>query len=262
MIEEQKPKKSRGKSKPFGPAEAREDVLAKLETAGAKGKPGFVTAKTTPAKGEAYETALAALEDEKLIFVDRSKAKPKYYLAEYRPQGPSPEAVAEKMAALAASTHPGILGATELKKALAAKEKTLFAAAVTLLLGGGTFLVLRSGKKELYLHLPSVRVAGSAVVEKVPERAEGQIDEAAIRSAYERLVAQTRFPAVEIAALQQMAGLPLSSLQPWLLQEYHAGRAVLSAGDWSLSDESTRAAAIHDRGERFLLVRFSSERDA
>jgi hypothetical protein len=250
MIEEQKPKRRSAKTKPFGAEEARAEVLEKLQQAAAKGKPGFFTDKTPAAKREAYETALQALEQEQFVFADRSKAKPRYYLAEFQPKGPTPEAVSRKLAAFAAAAHPAVFGQTELKRGLDPKEKPLFPRALDLLLKGREFLALTSGKKELYLHLPSV----GHIANVAP--AQPALDPQALRSAYQRLVAQTRFPAVEIAALQRATGIPVAELQSWLLQEYQSGRVVLSSGDWSLSDPETRAGAIQHGGERFLLVRF------
>jgi hypothetical protein len=82
-----------------------------------------------------------------------------------------------------------------------------------------------------------------------------EIDSDRIREAYRALADQSGFTSVKIAALQREAGTTLVALQQWLLAEYQQGRAVLSFGDWSLSDEATRAAAIELRGERYLLVK-------
>ncbi len=255
MIDEEKPKKRSVKTKVFGPEEARTEVLAKLAAARAKGKLGFTTAKTAAAKCEVYDTILNALEAEQVVFVDRSKVKPKYFLREFQPPEQSSEAVAGKLLETVRKAHPTVFGQTELRKVLTTKEKPLFARALAFLIERGDLHALTYGKKELYLHYPSLgeQLAKPASCDETEPAA---LDPGALRDAYRRLVAQTRFPAIEIAALQREAGLAGGILRGWLLEEYQAGRVVLSAGDWSLSDEQTREGAIHDRGERFLLVRF------
>src|SRR4051812_4291406 len=76
---------------------AREKMLAKLQKAGAKG-----TLSLLPPKGGAgYEAALADLEREERIFVDRRKAKPRFYLWELRPAFPTAASVAQELSVFA-----------------------------------------------------------------------------------------------------------------------------------------------------------------
>src|SRR4051794_1310636 len=75
------------------PEEAREKTLAKLRQGGSKG-----TLTLVPKSGASVFTeVVAALEAERLLFVDRRKAKPRYYAWDSRPELPSAESVSREL---------------------------------------------------------------------------------------------------------------------------------------------------------------------
>lgn len=99
--------------------------------------------------------------------------------------------------------------------------------------------------------LPPLRHAQPA---RRPEPETGT--ERAIRPAYDALAKSTGFPAVKLSALHAMVGGDLQNFLGYILILHHAGKVVLSEGDWSLSSFENRAAAIHLESGTMLLVRF------
>ncbi len=88
----------------------------------------------------------------------------------------------------------------------------------------------------------------------VPAESADDPDDATLFLAYTRLVRESGgFPDVKIAHLRSATGhAPLAGR---LIALWREGRATLSLGDWSLADETTRAAAVELDGEKYLLVR-------
>src|SRR5258708_3993486 len=103
--------KSAGAKVPFTREIARAEVLEKVAKAGAKGS-SILTAATKEPKRSLYVQALEGLEAAGTIYVDRSKAKPKYFSAEY---APSVANAAGKMEQLAARRHPSLSTAVDQK---------------------------------------------------------------------------------------------------------------------------------------------------
>lgn len=231
--------------------EARKAVLDKLTAAGATGAASLITAAVKGPRRSFLVQALAELEAEGAIGVDRRKKAVKYFLKEFAPQLPSVAAVAAKLERLSALKHPALLTAPELKKSLAAPEKPFSGEAVQALESSRRLVRLSHGKAIVYAHGDSLRaILGAEVKEEPPP-----ISPEAIRRAYAELVQRKGFIDVEIAALQRQAEVPLAELKDWLRAEHAQGRANFFTGDWSLSDEATRAGVIELRGERYLLVR-------
>jgi len=254
--------------KEFAPSH-RKSILEKLRKAGMKGATALYTAKASAKARAAIEKDAAALESEGEIVVDRHGSKPKYYLKECAPELPNLERVCARLEEFATARFPEIFGESELKKALSGTEAPLLTRAIYWLETQREIVRLRHGKTTVFtsaraLHRalggdPAVIPGSASFPERVafsePVAPPEEIDSDRIREAYRALVDQSGFTSVKIAALQREAGTTLVALQQWLLAEYQQGRAVLSFGDWSLSDEATRAAAIELRGERYLLVK-------
>jgi len=78
-----------------------------------------------------------------------------------------------------------------------------------------------------------------------------------VLAAYRKVKACVGFSNVEICEILKELGVKMTMLKAFLLEESRQGRAVLSLGDWSLSSEETRAAAIEIQGNRYLLVRLN-----
>ncbi|KJU84100.1 hypothetical protein MBAV_003706 [Candidatus Magnetobacterium bavaricum] len=77
-----------------------------------------------------------------------------------------------------------------------------------------------------------------------------------VLAAYERVKERCGFVDVEIADLREELSVSQQQLEAFLLQESRHENAVLSQGDWSLSDEKTHSGAINLFGKPHLLVRF------
>jgi hypothetical protein len=77
-----------------------------------------------------------------------------------------------------------------------------------------------------------------------------------LSKAYGELVKKTGFPAVSIGHLAKEAELPVDEVKKEVVRAWLKGDAVLSGGDWSLSDETTRAGAVEVQGDRMLQVRW------
>jgi hypothetical protein len=254
--------------KEFAPSH-RETILAKLRKAGVKGSGALYTKSASANARAAIEKDAAALESEGEIVVDRNGAKPKYHLKEFAPELPNLERVCALLEEFATAKYPETFNESELKKQLSAKEAVLLARAIYWLENQREIVRLRHGKAILFSSARGLRnslggesveipVVGSFLERTVitePIASFEDIDAGRLRKAYRLLAEQSGFPSVKIAALRRESGASLAGLHRWLLDEYQQGRAVLSFGDWSLSDETTRAAAIELRGERYLLVK-------
>jgi hypothetical protein len=81
-----------------------------------------------------------------------------------------------------------------------------------------------------------------------------------LRDAYDRVVKASGFSDVLISDLAAaLPGVPLEVLKDRLVRESKAGRAVPSAGDWSLSSPESREAAIEVNGRPHTRVRLLGE---
>lgn len=193
------------------------------------------------------------LEGEQAIFVDRRKAKPRYFAWADRPVLPSVESVAARLEQTARDEFPALATRPRWKIALKShrEEAGLLEPAIAHLLDMGRLirLLYRKASKAEEVFLPLEMLVAPAP----PSR--GAFSPGPVREAYRRLAARTGFPAVPIATLQQESAAEIASLQSWLVEEHRAGRAILSRGDWSLADEAKRAAAVEWQGDAYLLVR-------
>jgi hypothetical protein len=241
----------------FTPEAARATILAKLAKAGAKGATSLYTPSTAPEKRALLDAACALLETEQALFVDRRKARPRYYAWEARPTLPTAESVAGLLGRFVAEAMPVVSTRARLKAALKKHkdEAPLFEPGLAHLIASGAVQVLQypKGKRMEELYIPAATAPLAA-----PAAREESFDAGRAVHAYNALVAKTGFPAVAISALWQESAAPLAPLQAWLRAEHQAGRAVLALGDWSLADSEKRQAAIEWLGQPHLLVRLLS----
>jgi hypothetical protein len=231
--------------------EVREKILAKLHEAGAKGATSLHPPKISDTIRALYATTLDALEAAEEVFVDRRKAKPRFYAWAERPVFPSVESVAEELAGFAARRFPVLTSAADFKKLLAKdKEKAaIHTDAIARLVEQKRLLNFThaGGEKQTPLY-----VAAAPLRELLGGEAQLTKD---LPAAYAELVRRTGFPAVMLSELQRESGLDLPALHRWARAEHQAGRAVLSLGDWSLATGAQRAAVLEIHGERYLQVR-------
>lgn len=233
---------------------ARAEILGKVVKVGVKGTGTPFSAAAKKPKRSLYDQALRALDAEGAIYVDRSKEKAKYFSSEF---APSVGGAANKIEQLAARKHPALLTSADLKKALSKNESAMLGPAMELLETEKRLVKLLRKTSVVYAHGDSLRaMLGESVTNAQPAPSPGVVSGESIRRAYRDLARLSGFPAVEIAALQRHAGISMSTLKDWLREEHRRGRAVFSAGDWSLADEQTRAGLIEieGRNERYLNV--------
>jgi hypothetical protein len=76
--------------------------------------------------------------------------------------------------------------------------------------------------------------------------------------AYQRVRQRLGYSNIPIYELQQESRMSPDQIRALILEESRRGNAVLSLGDWSLSSDAVRSAAIDIRGDRYLLVRFKN----
>lgn len=231
--------------------EVRAKISAKVEAAGVKGATSLHPAKITDTVRALFDAALVSLEASEEVFVDRRKAKPRFYAWADRPVFPSVETVATELAEMAARRFPLLTTAADFKKLLGEdKEKAaVHLDAIARLVEQKRLLVFThaSGKKQTPLYIAAASVRELLVGETQAPRD--------FPAAYAELVRHTGFPAVMLSELQRESGAELSELHRWARGEHQAGRAVLSLGDWSLASAAQRAAVLEIHGERYLQVR-------
>jgi hypothetical protein len=83
----------------------------------------------------------------------------------------------------------------------------------------------------------------------------GLLDRKQLWESYRKAVGEAGFSNVLIEEIRAQLDAPLHALKALLLEECRAGRAVPSLGDWSLSSEMARAAAIVINGRPHLRIR-------
>ncbi len=185
------------------------------------------------------------------------------------PKSPPPttEAVAARLLTLfPPDALPALWKEADLKRRLAASERPLLPAALLRLQSEHQLLALTQGKTVVYLFAGPLHgwLAGAAVMPDAPTPVApaGESTED-LFAVYRRVVrASGGFPDVKIAALRAALGPGSAGMvTARLVALWREGRATFSQGDWSLADESTRAAAVELVGERYLLVRLDDGAD-
>ncbi len=239
----------------------KEKLLSKLRSAGsgglAKGKLGIRGA------GGNCAQALSALIAERKIANLGTATRTCYVLIEHF--NPLERACAriEKNARDALATRGGaieLLTQRDLEKGCQGEVRKSAGEALDRLVKQGRLLRFRRGRTLYYVHADTH--AGAAHPEAVaavslppPAPVPAAFDRQAVAAAYRRLRQRLGYGNVEIAELRREAGCTLDALKEFLIEESRAGRAVLSLGDASVSNEESRAAAVELFGKPHLLVR-------
>lgn len=124
----------------------------------------------------------------------------------------------------------------------------------------------RRSRTIYFVHAEKLRGAAQATqpgeaARSAPETppAAKEVDRGAVLAAYQRLKNRLGYGNVEISELRREAGCAMAGLKDFLIGESRRGRAVLSLGDWSVSNEETRDGAIDLFGKPHLLVRLDAE---
>jgi hypothetical protein len=77
-----------------------------------------------------------------------------------------------------------------------------------------------------------------------------------IISAYRQLSTENGLQNVEISSIIERTGIDPDTAKAAILEASKIGRAVLAAGDWSLSSKDVRKGVIEVDGRKHLLVKF------
>jgi hypothetical protein len=227
------------------------EMLARLAAAGPNGlsKGGLELPSPSARAGTPYHQALKRLEKEGRIGNLGSPQKPRYVTAEhFRPLEIAYEQIAAraKEAGVRLSSNSGL---TRGLRGAAVKKKA--DEALKLLVQEGVLLRLKWAGNPLYLHtsaLPGPAHAGGPAAQK-------PVDREAIRRAYDETVRHFGYADVLILELHRRLGGDLESLKQALLADCRTGEAIPGVGDWSLSSEQERAAALYINGHPHLRIR-------
>lgn len=225
-----------------------DDLLRRLDAAGERGltnaELGLPRASTR--EGRECRNALKSLLKRGAIGNLGTAQKPRYVAStHFRPL----EIAYEHIARVAREAGTRLSSRSVLEKGLSGAAKKRFDEALKLLVAEGVLLRLRWGAHLLYLH-------ASAASPRAEARAANGIDTVALRRAYDDTVREFGYPDVLIHELHLRLGGELEALKQALLDACRAGDAVPGIGDWSLSSEKERAAALYIDGRPHLRIRF------
>ncbi len=257
----------------------QQELTHKLAQAAEKGLSRAKLLGSGKAKAAREEVLAELLASGKAIDIGTAKS-PKFVLVE------NDRRLENTCAAVEAKALPGVPRAcreAQLFKGVKAAAD-IRARALESLLRGGRLVRMQSGAKwdkALFVHaaalppLPTpasemhaardtpagtmeARAEALPAIPATPPNAETRENfEVEVRAAYAALARESGFADVLISELQARAGVPLGTLQPWLLEASRRGAVLPGRGDWSLASEAARRAAISVRGEPHLRVRFA-----
>jgi hypothetical protein len=239
-------------------------ILQKLIAAG----PAGLTKSKLGVKdaGSAYGRALKQLEKDRQVANLGSVKKTWYVLSEhFKPL----EIACEQIEAAALALRPSkpdtaeLLSRKDLEKGCIGEVRKKVDEALDRLVRQSTLLKMRRGRTVYFVHAESLRhlVPPVATVPRhVPRNVQPStaLNRGLVMEAYQRVSRRTGYSNIPIYELQQECRMPLEQIKALILEESRNGNAVLSLGDWSLSSEAVRSAAIDIRGDRYLLVRFKN----
>jgi hypothetical protein len=226
------------------------EIRERLAAAGPNGlsKGSLKLPSPSSRAGKLYREALKRLEKEGRIGNLGSPRRPCYVTAEhFRPL----EAAYEQIAARAEEAGVRLSSNRSLTKSLHGATKKKAGEALKLLVKEGMLLRLKWAGNPLYLHtsaLPGQAPAGGPA-------AQTPVDRKALRHAYDETVSYFGYPDVPILELHRRLGGDLETLKQALLAACRTGEAVPGVGDWSLSSEQERAAALYIDGHPHLRIR-------
>ena len=232
----------------------KNEILNKLKEAGAAG-----LGKSKLIGNSAAEKAVLSELETKGLVINLGKGRvTRYVLPEFNKPLPDPlEIACEHIEKKASSVKAGLFTGKELAAGCKGDAKKKADEAIRWLIGEKKLLQLKRGKTVYFLHVSAIQdvlLTPQSVSEEKKEFS--GLNREQVLAAYRKVRQRIGFSDVEIYELQQESGCDTDSLKNFLLEESREDRAVLSFGDWSLSSEETRSAAIHIRGKTYLLVRF------
>ncbi len=247
-----RPEREAGKKRlihmPKTPIDLPAVILAKLEAAG---KQGLQTSKMPDSKKQ-RGTVLAQLEAERKIGNLGSKKSGRYVLTEYfKPL----ELAAEHIEALATPGKATVFTLSKLQQKTGGAVKEQIQKAINILTKEKKLILVKVGQTNYWIHAASLRPLLTEEMESFPPEGPESVMSSDLGPAYERAKEKEGFPDVLISALLKESGLTVARLHEELPRLARSGKAVLSLGDYSLSDEEERAAALRLDGRTYLRVR-------
>lgn len=224
-------------------------ILERLAAAGPDGlnKGGLKLPSRNSRAGKLYDQALKRLEREGHIGNLGTSKRPRYVTAEhFKPL----EIAYEQIAARTEEAGARLSSRTSLTKGLRGAAKKKADEALKLLVNEKVLLRLKWAGRPVYLHMSALpkQAANGATGEK-------QLDHEAVRRAYRETVGHFGYADVPIFELHRRLGGDLEALKRSLLAACRSGEAVPGVGDWSLSSEQERAAALYINGHPHLRIR-------
>lgn len=243
----------------------KEIILGKLREVGASGLTkaglGIRDAKSVGAR------ALKALQEEREIANLGTPSKTRYVLMEfYKPLELACDQI-ESNAKEAGSSRSGILellSRKDLERGCVGEIRKKVDEAIDWLVKERKLLRFRRGRVSYCVHVKRVKdllMGGEASrIERNETPTQPQVPgRSEFLTAYKRVKERLGYSNVEIYELKKELGAPMDQVKAFVLEENRRGNAVLSLGDWSLSSEETRSAAIELFGKPHLLVKLRDE---
>lgn len=224
--------------------EAKEKLFQKIVATGAK---GATKSKLGVKPSSLNAEALEALEAQRRIGNLGDKRSSLYVAIEhFKPL----EIAYGKIMANATTATPKLFAKSRLFEGIKGAAKRKCDEALALLVAEKALVKLKYGSGTLYLLTATLKTwmpDDDVEVEL--------IDAEALRKAYVRLVEKDGFSDVLIYDLQQQASVSLEALKEYLIEACKAGKAAASGGDWSLSSDGEREAAISINDQPHLRIR-------
>ena len=240
----------------------KEKILQKLAAAGPAGLTKSKLGVKNPRS--AAGRALKELEKDRQIANLGSVKKTWYVLNEhFKPL----EIACERIETAALAVKPPkpdtteLLSRKDLEKGCTGEVHKKVEEALDRLARQRTLLKMRRGRTVYFVHTESLRHLVQPAAPASPDvprevQPSAALNRGLVMQAYQRVSRRTGYSSISIYELQQESRLPLDQIKAFILEESRNGNAVLSLGDWSLSSEAARSAAVDIRGDRYLLVRF------
>ena len=232
----------------------KEKILKKLKDAGQNG-----LSKSRLGKSKDMEAALNELQEDMVIGNLGTRKRVRYVLIEfYNPRERACEEIEMFTEVEPKGNEFVTFTLTKIRSKLTAgviREKA--DEAIGFLVNERKLLKVRACGRVNFIHASTVKPYLGIFEEHTKNNSvDTDINRDTILESYEKIKRQKGFPNIEIYELQHDLSVPADKLKELLLEESRKGSAVLSMGDWSLSSDEVRNAAIDLDGKPHLLIRF------
>lgn len=234
------------------------DLRERIAAAGAQGitAGGLRLPRSASQEGRSYRAALERLLARGDIGNLGTVQRPRYVGREhFKPL----EIAHEHIAGRAREAGVRLSSKRSLAEGLRGAPATKADEALKLLVAEQELVRLRWAGRPVYVHASALPAAASpaaprpAAAPSAPERP--TVEDAALRRAYQETVREFGYPDVLIHEIHLRLGGELEPLKESLRALCRIGQAVPGVGDWSLSTDPERAAALYIQGRPHLRIR-------